>query len=283
MKRRIGLLGNKLMTEIDSESELNKNEIGISLDQNKEISGVQVLDENRRISSIYKKFDINRYKVYLMAFNSEAESIEYLDITPLIYLGNKYEVDFDTKSIHSKVMEEHEKNSDMFNMYINYKDVNNTVGKIYIMFCFTIIDTFKYSSVEQYFADLLSELNNEIYNSELIACVTVGMIKQNVIYRDLPDITFPTIHYNGNEIKIINDDSFPNDYVGLNSNYFCGDLTEKTFDTSQNSEVLAAIINFSTLLHSIEDEGHMYIGFLPTVKIKLLITPDDLDENGKLK
>ena len=94
MKRRIGLLGNKLMTEIDSESELNKNEIGISLDQNKEISGVQTLDENRRISSIYKKFDINRYKVYLTAANFNTGSFTYFDVTPLIYLSNKYENDF---------------------------------------------------------------------------------------------------------------------------------------------------------------------------------------------
>lgn len=283
MKRRIGLLGNKLMTEIDSESELNKNEIGISLDQNKEICGVQVLDENRRISSIYKKFDINRYKVYLMMTGSSMSEIEYLDITPLIYLGNKYEADFDTKSIHSKVNEEYEKNPDMFNMYINYKDANNTIGKINTNFWFAIIDTFKYSSVEQYSADLLSDLNTEIYNGELIMGVLAGIIKQNVIYRDLPNITFPTIHYNGNEIKIINDDEFPDNYMGLNYNIFNGDLTEKTFDTSQNSEVLAAIINFNTVLHSIEDEGHMYIVILPTVKIKLLITPDDLDENGKLK
>ena len=283
MKRRIGLLGNRLMTEIDSESELNKNEIGISLDQNKEISGVQVLDENRRISSIYKKFDINRYKVYLMSYCSNGSEIKYLDITPLIYLGNKYEVDFDTKSIHSKVTEEYEKNPDMFNMYINYKDARDfAVGKININFWFTIIDTFKYSSVEQYSADLLSNLNTEIYN-ELVMAVLIGAIKQNVIYRDLPDITFPTIHYNGDEIKIINDGNFPNDYIGLIFNCLCGYLTEKTFDTSQNSEVLAAIINFSTVLHSINGNEHTYTVTLPIVKIKLLITPDDLDENGKLK
>ena len=172
----------------------------------------------------------------------------------------------------------------MFNVYINYKDVNNfKVGKISIIFYFTIIDTFKYSSVEQYFIDILSESNNEIYNDELVMAIIFGMLKQNIVYRDLPDITFPTIHYNGDEIKIINDDIFPNDYIGLNYNELCGDLTEKTFDTSQNSEVLAAIINFNTLLHSIKDEGHSYIVILPTVKIKLLITPDDLDENGKLK
>lgn len=279
MKRRIGLLGNKLMTEIDSESELNKNEIGISLDQNNEISGVQVLDENRKISSIYKKFDINRYKVYLMMYSNNGDGIEYLDITPLIYLGNKYEVDFDTESIYSKVKEEYEKNPDMFNMYMNYKNVRDfAVGKISANFWFTIIDTFKYSSVEQYSADLVSGLD------DLVMAVLVGVVKQNVIYRDLPNITFPTIHYNGKEIKIINnDDNFPDDYMGLNVNDFCGDLTEKTFDKSQNSEVLAAIINFSTLLYSIEDEGHMYPVILPTVKIKLLITPDDLDENGKLK
>lgn len=283
MKRRIGLLGNKLMTEIDSESELNKNEIGISLDQNKEISGVQVLDENRRISSIYKKFDINRYKVYL-TISSNGNTISYLDITPLIYLDNKYEVDFDTKSIYSKVTEEHEKNPDMFNMYINYKDVYYfRVGEINIMSCFTIIDTFKYSSVEQYFADLLSGLDNGIYNGELLICIVFGMLKQNIVYRDLPNIIFPRIQYNGNEIKIINGDSFPSDHIGLNGDDFYGDLTEKTFDKSQNSEVLVAGINFSTMLHSIEDEGHMYPIILPTVKIKLLITPDDLDENGKLK
>lgn len=278
MKRRIGLLGNKLMTEIDSESELNKNEIGISLDQNNEISGVQVLDENRRVSSIYKKFDINRYKVYLTAFTDEMNLITYFDITPLIYLNNKYENDFYAKSIYSKVTEEYEKNPDIFNMYIKYTDAkySSHCGKIYIYFNFIIIDTFKYSSVEQYMEDLMSS-GYEF----LIIFTATGMTKQNVIYRDLPDITFPLIHYNGNEIKILYSPISINDIS--NANILNGDLSEKTFDKSQNSEVLMAGINLSTLIFSDESRTEQVSIELPIVKIKLLITPDDLDENGKLK
>lgn len=280
MKRRIGLLGNKLMTEIDSESELNKNEIGISLDQNKEISGVQVLDENRKISSIYKKFDINRYKVYLVASNDSAESFTYFDITSLVYLNNKYENDFYTQSIHSKVMKEYEKNPNMLDMYIKYTDVKDTsgYGKIGIYFNFIIVDTFKYNSVEQYMKDLLSNPNNYGY---LIISIVLGRTKQNIIYRDLPDITFPIIYYNGNEIKI-QYDNISSDEI-LNTYILYGDLSEKTFDTSQNSEVLVAGMNLSNFTFSDESRTEIYEMELPTVKIKLLITPNDLDENGKLK
>ena len=177
-------------------------------------------------------------------------------------------------------MEEYEKNPNMLDMYIKYTDVkvSGNCGEIEINFSFIIIDTFKYSSTEQYMNDLMSNFDNWGY---LILFVASGMTKQNIIYRDLPDITFPIIHYNGNEIKIrygnISNNNISNAYI------LYGDLSEKTFDTSQNSEVLVAGINLSTLIFSDESRTEIYEMELPTVKIKLLITPNDLDENGKLK